>query len=125
MHGSPRSSFDNKALWKKYNYRDYGIIGEPYFDIDFGEVFYLTDTGRMWDGEKMSIRDKVQGLEKNKFSFHSTQEIIFAAGKDQLPDKIMFTFHPQRWNDSFVPWTKELVMQNIKNQVKKYYVKKN
>ena len=26
-------------LWEKYDYRDYGIIGEPYFDIDFDEVF--------------------------------------------------------------------------------------
>ena len=49
MHGSPLSKWDNRDLWKKYNYRDYGIIGEAYFDIDFGEVLYLTDTGRRWD----------------------------------------------------------------------------
>ncbi len=59
MHGSPRSRFDNKAIWKKYNYRDYGIVGEPYFDIDFKKVLYLTDTGRRWDGDKVSVRDKV------------------------------------------------------------------
>jgi hypothetical protein len=46
MHGSPRSKFDNKELWSKYNYRDLGIIGEPFFDIDFDDFFYLTDTGR-------------------------------------------------------------------------------
>ena len=59
MHGSPRSPFDNKAIWKKYDYRDYDIIGEPYFDIDFNKVFYITDTGRRWDGDKVSVRDKV------------------------------------------------------------------
>ena len=58
MHGSPLSRFDNRKLWEKYNYRDFGITGEPYFDIDFAKVLYLTDTGRRWDGEKMSIRDK-------------------------------------------------------------------
>lgn len=137
MHGSPRSPFDNKALWKKYNYKDFDIIGEPYFDIDFNEVFYLTDTGRMWDGEKVSIRDKVQrselGNEQTLHSashspfpgFHSTKQIIAVANNNKLPDKIMFTFHPQRWNDAFIPWMKELVLQNIKNQVKRYYVKKN
>ncbi len=46
MHGSPLSKYDNKEIWEKYDYRDYGIIAEPYFDIDFDEVFYITDTGR-------------------------------------------------------------------------------
>ena len=59
MHGSPLSRFDNRDIWKKYDYRDYGIIGEPYFDIDFDQVFYLTDTGRRWDGNHVSVRDKI------------------------------------------------------------------
>ena len=58
MEGAPLSKYDNRDLWKKYNYRNYGIIGEPYFDIDFSKVFYLTDTGRRWDG-KGSVRDRV------------------------------------------------------------------
>ncbi|MDX9694225.1 MAG: hypothetical protein RBT49_00385 [Bacteroidales bacterium] len=59
MHGSPLSKYDNKLIWKYYNYRNYGIIGEPYFDVDFSNVLYLTDTGRRWDGEAVSVRDKV------------------------------------------------------------------
>ena len=61
MHGSPLSKYDNRLLWEKYDYRDFGIIGEPYFDIDFSEVLYLTDTGRRWDG--VSLRDKVSSRE--------------------------------------------------------------
>jgi len=49
MHGSPLSQWDNRQIWSKYNYLNYGIIGEPYFDIDFSEVLYLTDTGRKWN----------------------------------------------------------------------------
>ena len=60
MHGSPLSKLDNLDLWKKYDYRDFGIIAKPYFDVDFDEVFYLTDTGQR-DGWKVSIRDKVGG----------------------------------------------------------------
>jgi len=60
MHGSPLSKWDNRDLWKKYDYRDYGIIAEPYFDVDFREVLYLTDTGRRWDGDEVSVRDKVR-----------------------------------------------------------------
>ena len=58
MHGSPLSKFDNREIWKKYDYKKLGIIGEPYFDIDFSEIAYYTDTGRRWDGEKVSVRDK-------------------------------------------------------------------
>ena len=46
MHGSPTSKHDSRDLWKKYNYKDFGLIGEPYFDVDFSNMLYLTDTGR-------------------------------------------------------------------------------
>ena len=63
MHGSPLSKWDNRDLWKRYDYRDFGIIAEPYFDVDFNEVLYLTDTGRRWNNSKASVRDKVEGTE--------------------------------------------------------------
>lgn len=123
MHGSPMSPHDSKDLWKTYNYKFYGIVAEPYFDVDFTNVYYLTDTGRRWDGEKVSVRDKVQ-TNFNQ-SFRLTDEIITEAKQSKLPNQIMFTFHPQRWNDNMMMWSKELVLQNVKNVVKKYlYVKK-
>jgi hypothetical protein len=51
--------------------------------------------------------------------FHSTNDIIKAVNEERLPNNIMFTMHPQRWHNSILPWAKELIMQNIKNQVKK------
>jgi hypothetical protein len=119
MHGSPRSRFDNKDIWKKFDYRALGIHGEPYFDIDFNEVAYLTDTGRRWNGSKVSVRDKVKS--NFNFNFRSTDEIINKA--NQLPDKIMFTFHPQRWTDNPAGWAREYLEQNLKNIIKKYYLK--
>jgi len=128
MHGSPLGKYDNRDLWKKYDYRDFGIIGEPYFDIDFSEVLYLTDTGRRWNGERVSIRDKIRLTAKNakssqrsqreKYNFKTTFDIIRAAEKGELPDKIMMTFHPQRWTDGYLPWIKEFILQNLKNVVK-------
>lgn len=121
MHGGPLSRWDNRLLWQKYDYRAYGIIGEPYFDMDFSEVLYLTDTGRRWDGERVAIRDKVKSENlkgKNNFSylrFHSTKDIIKAARDGKLPDKLMITTHPQRWTNRPIPWMRELLWQNIKN----------
>ncbi len=147
MHGSPLSKYDNRLLWERYDYKDFGIIGEPYFDVDFSEVLYLTDTGRRWDGFDVSVRDKVafrrrdggkkrqrdeekkscssrSSLQEN-FRFRSTQDIIDAAEGGLLPDRIMITVHPQRWSGSLVPWIRELVFQNCKNIVKWGVVKLN
>ncbi|QCX39122.1 hypothetical protein FF125_12000 [Aureibaculum algae] len=121
MHGSPASKYDSKDLWKENNYRDYEIIGEPYFDVDFKDVFYMTDTGRMWDGHKVSVRDRVNS--SYKITFHSTNDIIEYLISHDLPNRMMFTFHPQRWNDGMLNWTKEYIMQHIKNIIKKaFYV---
>ncbi len=120
MHGSPISKWDSRDIWKKYDYKKLGIIGEPYFDIDFNNVFYLTDTGRCWDGEKFSIRDKVNS--SFSLSFHSTQQIINAANQGKLPEQIMFTIHPQRWNNNMYKWVKEFVFQNMKNKIKQMLI---
>ncbi len=126
MHGSPRSPYDNKALWKEKSYCEYGLIGEPYFDMDFDDFFYLTDTGRRWDGWRVSVRDKVpQQAQWNAkgWVYHKTLDIIKAAQDGSLPPRIMFTFHPQRWHQKSCPWFKELVLQNIKNMVKYFLIK--
>jgi hypothetical protein len=141
MHGSPMSRFDNRDMWKARIYREFGIIGEPYLDIDFDKVMYLTDTGRRWDGEKVSIRDKVRGegarmmgksedreeLEKRSrggvcdrplFHLHSTGDIIEALKENRLSANIMVTVHPQRWTDNHLCWLKELLWQKFKNLIK-------
>jgi hypothetical protein len=125
MHGSPLSRYDNRRLWDTYNYRDFGITGEPYFDTDFSKVLYLTDTGRCWNSEKFSIRDKVPPspplpISHSTPQIKSTSHIITAARNNRLPPQIMITIHPQRWTNNPLPWTKELVWQNLKNVIKRF-----
>lgn len=122
MHGSPTSKYDNRSIWKSYNYKDYGITGEPYFDTDFRSMLYLTDTGRCWDGDKYSVRDKVEPA--FNVSYHSTSDIIGAANNGTLPDKVMITTHPQRWTDNPLEWGIEFVLQNIKNRIKRVLIKR-
>ena len=121
MHGSPFSKYDNKKIWEKYDYRDYGIIAEPYFDIDYDEVFYITDTGRSWNNSDASIRDKVNS--KFDIKIKDTFHLIEKIQNNELPDKIMINVHPQRWNDHGLRWYKELIGQNIKNVVKKFVIR--
>ena len=124
MHGSPLSSFDNRDIWNKYNYKELNLIGEPYFDINFDNVFYLTDTGRRWDGRNVSIRDKVKNqINPNNNIFHSTADIINSIEAGDFPEKVMFNFHPQRWNSNLFLWIKEFTLQNIKNIIKYLLIK--
>lgn len=147
MHGSPFSKYDNKMLWEKFDYKELGLLGEPYFDIDWNEFGYLTDTGRRWDGESVSVRDKVlkspesndqdqksgvnnsesidvgqriQNIGHNN-TYRSTFDIITALEKDRFYTKVMINTHPERWNDNFFWWMQQLVTQNIKNVIKKWF----
>ncbi|MGK7393547.1 MAG: hypothetical protein ACNS62_03205 [Candidatus Cyclobacteriaceae bacterium M3_2C_046] len=117
MHGSPMSKWDNRMLWQQYDYKSYGVIAEPYFDVDFNQTFYITDTGRSWNNTKASIRDSIDSTFDYKFS--STHELIKALKNDHLPNRIMQNIHPQRWHDNWWGWGYELLSQTAKNQVKK------
>ena len=126
MHGAPTSKWDGRELWKHYNYQLLGVIGEPYFNVDFSDVFYLTDTGRCWDGFNVSVRDKIptyqdQWIEQG-LVYHTTDDLIQALNQGQLPARIMITTHPQRWTNNILVWSKELLLQSLKNIIKRILV---
>lgn len=127
MHGSPRSPYDSKDIWKKYDYHTLGIDSEPYLDTDFSKTFYLTDTGRRWDGYKVSVRDKVPVYQEKwneaGLVFHSTDDVIDGLKDGKIPHNLMITTHPQRWNPFGAAWLKELASQNAKNLIKRIIVK--
>jgi hypothetical protein len=120
MHGSPMSKWDNRKIWEEYNYRDYGIIAEPYFDVDYTKTLYITDTGRSWDNSEFNIRDRVNsGFDLNINSTHHLIE-LFKEGK--MPKNVIINTHPQRWFNPGLNWYKELIMQNLKNTIKRLIV---
>lgn len=123
MHGSPLSKLDSRDLWKHYNYKDYGIISEPYFDIDYQNVFYITDTGRQWNNSSISVRDKVNsGFD---IEIKSTYDLIQKLDENILPQQLMINAHPHRWFSFGFSWLVELIMQNLKNQIKRVIIKNN
>jgi hypothetical protein len=150
MHGSPLSLFDSRLLWKYYDYSNMGIKVEPYLDFSLESMLYLTDTGRRWDGSSVSIRDRVYKRDDSYYSrwkkkprpgsamlmteksealqrqyrFRNTDNILQAISSGNVPERLMITFHPQRWNDSTLPWLREYLWQNSKNAIKYFMVKK-
>ncbi len=134
MHGSPASRIDNRSIWTEYNYKNFEIIGEPYFDfLNRDEVLYLTDTARMWDGDKFNFRDKkilsstkkpttISEVKSQHSVIHSTFDLIHWFNNSTTRENIMITTHPQRWTDNLIPWVQELILQNLKNQIKRLLI---
>ena len=103
-HGSPFSKWDNKKPWEHYDIHTLGIDYEPLLDTDFSKTLYLTDTGRRWDGYKVSVRDKVpqyqEQWEREGLVFHSTDDIIRALHNPEHlihQKELLINTHPQRW----------------------------
>lgn len=123
MHGSPTSQWDSRDIWKRYDYHKLGIETESYLDTDFSKVYYLTDTGRRWDGYKVSVRDKIpeyqEQWERRGWVYHTTDDIIQAINERSFPEHVLVNTHPQRWTDNMVQWLKELTLQSAKNLVKR------
>jgi len=122
MHGRPTSKWDSRDLWKKYDYKKYSILSEPYFDIDFNEVFYTTDAGRAWDNEKINLRDIVDT--KFNFKILHTDDLISLLSQQKLPQKVMLNIHPEHWASSNIEWYKILLIRKIKNFIKKIVISK-
>ena len=100
MHGSPLSRYDNRDIWKRYNFWEFGIVGEAYLSMAGGGLRYLTDTGRNWGG-RHSVRDVMPGAEA--VPVETTDDLarwIRSTGEEGL----YLTVHPERWAMSEGEW---------------------
>lgn len=119
MHGRPLSKFDNRNLWEKYDFRDYGLIGECYLSIDYNTVLYLSDTGRTWHPTRYNVRDQVKGQPLPELD--TTGDLInyITCG---INKPLCLLTHPNRWTDSPLIWGKEWLLDQGINQVKRLLI---
>lgn len=116
MHGSPLSRWDNKTLWNRYDYRNYGIIADTSLDVNYNEIFYISDNGRGWNKTGVSIRDKVQS--EYCIPISGTNHLIKLIQSGALPHRIMINVHPDTFYGIgagyFVNWAKIVVKNAVK-----------
>tara|TARA_B100000575_G_C22985596_1_gene568489 strand:- start:116 stop:877 length:762 start_codon:yes stop_codon:yes gene_type:complete len=115
-HGRPLSNIESLDLWKKHAYKKHGVICEAYLDIDYTNILYLTDTGRMWNA-KSNVRDRVKSNFSRK-DIKSTHDLINAFKNGSLPDKIIINTHPLRWTEKPPVWFYNYLSQSFKNILK-------
>ena len=115
MHGSSTSPFDNRLIWSRYRLEDFGLIGEPYISTRFDTVFYLSDVGLGWDGDRFAVRDVVESSFNQKY--HSTFQIIASLKDGTFPEQAMLLAHTL-WADSFSEWCFLHLREYCRNHVK-------
>lgn len=112
MHGNPMTPWDNRDLWKKYDYKQFGIAGEAYLSLDFSKIQYFSDTGRAWH-DRYSVKDVTGKRNDRMTNISDTFDLVNYI--HELSEPLCIVTHPQRWNDAIIPWTSELFCQAIKN----------
>ncbi len=116
-HGRPLSKIESLDLWKEIDYKSFGIIAEPYLDVDYSKVLYLTDNGSKWNATSSNIRDFTY-KEHFNYNIESTFDLIDAFKTEALPNQIILNVHPARWNDHIIIWTYRYFLQKTKNMAK-------
>ncbi len=100
MHGAPLSKYDNRNLWKVYDFEDFQILGEAYLSIG-KDINYFSDTGRSWNS-KNNMRDFIFGKNGNKTT--ETTEAIIDLIKSNQMNKLYILTHPERWSSNNIEW---------------------
>ena len=114
MHGRPQSRFDNRDLWKKFRFEDFGIFGEAYLSLS--GMTYFSDTGRNWAGQH-NMRDYLSQSGSSP-CFASTDALIHALRTNPY-SQVYLSVHPQRWGTSLHGLVQEYSTDLLLNAGKK------
>jgi len=115
MHGRPFSQWDNRDLWKAYDFKAFDLIGEPYLSIDYSTIEYLTDTGRSWSPNRFNRRDKVSS--GSKIKVHTTTELMSVLWSREYKT-FLIQCHPERWTGGLFQWVWSLSTDCLGNCLK-------
>jgi hypothetical protein len=115
MHGSPLSKYDNRDLWKRYDFKGFHIIGESYLSIG-PNINYFSDTGRCWD-RRNKIRDLLNSNQEIPIA-RSTDDLMYLISQN-LINNLYITAHPERWSINCIDWLSGYVKDTIFNIGKK------
>jgi hypothetical protein len=117
MHGSPLSKYDNRDLWKRYDFKEFGIVGEAYLSIT--DVNYFSDTGRSWNW-KNKMRDFMvdNNNDKDLIGVNTTDELIGLIKSGRV-ERLYILAHPERWASDRHEWVFNYMKDFVFNVGKK------
>jgi len=103
MHGSPLSKYDNRDLWKIYDFKEFGILGEAYLSVE--EINYFSDTGRTWS-PRNKLRDvlKYTNVPINQCALVENTDDLLDLIKSGKENRLYLLAHPERWASNSFEW---------------------
>jgi hypothetical protein len=117
VHGSPLSKYDSRDLWKTYDFRMFGILGEAFLSVK--GTTYFSDTGRDWSG-KNSLRDTMSdGAGRRPPSSVETTDELIASIRSGNNGPLYLTIHPERWALNYSEWIFWMIADCAMNTGKK------
>ena len=116
MHGSPGRKHSSYKLWDKYNYKIKEIIGDANLDVNFNDIYYITDTGRSWANEN-NLRDYAEGSLVHSIS-NNIDLIKFIKNNN---NSLILQNHPERWISNIFEFSRSYSLDFLTNNLKKIY----
>ncbi len=113
MHGNPLTPYDNRNLWTKYDFHEFGIELEAY-QIISDRLRYFTDTGRNWDETRGNLLD--MGTHRTQIRLTDTESLIQYIQHNR--EDVCVSAHPNRWSSKPLTWTYNLAYDTAGNIVK-------
>lgn len=112
----------NLDLWNKYNFSQFGILGEAYLSIDFDKLDYISDSGGSWS-DKYKIKDNAinKSNKSNKLEIKNTDDIINII-KNENKEKLYLLIHSNHWANNYPDWFKKKIIKSIRNTIKLIYI---
>jgi len=122
MHGNPLTPYDNRDLWGDgMTPETYGLAGEAYLSVDFGDVHYYSDTGRTWQAGDLKIKDTPVGDVVESEQVASTAELTELVVAN--PERRYYVLsHPDRWAGDLGEWAAEAAFDTAKNTAKRLFL---
>jgi hypothetical protein len=115
MHGVPLSPFVNSNIWKVYDFKDYGIVGDAYLSMG-RDFYYFSDSGRSWDS-RIKVKDTLPSLSAS-VSISGTDGLIKLIKKGDI-DRLYILSHPDVWVDGRLAWASIWLRESIFNAGKR------
>ena len=121
MHGSPLSKYDNRDLWKRYDFNEFGIVGEAYLSIK--NINYFSDTGRSWNW-KNKMRDFMpdNNNDKDLVGVNTTDELINLIKSERIK-RLYILAHLERWALNKSEWIFNYMTDFVFNVGKKVLIR--
>lgn len=117
MHGNPLTSYDNRDLWSDAEaelFDAYDLAGEAYLSVDFADLIYFSDTGRVWRDGSLKVKDYTVGPDAKSVQVDGTADLIEHVRTGETERFYLLT-HPNRWAGDSVERVVEATKDAVTN----------